>query len=47
MTPLEQFLLRAETLLARVEAVLPPAMPREPDWKLGFAYRWRGQQSCR
>ncbi len=41
MTPLEQFLLRAEALLQRVEAVLPPAFPREPDWKRGFAYRWR------
>ncbi len=41
MTPLEQFLLRAEALLARVEAVLPPAYPREPDWKRGFAFRWR------
>jgi predicted AAA+ superfamily ATPase len=39
-TPLEQFLVRAEALLARVEAVLPQA-PREPDWRLGFAYRWR------
>jgi predicted AAA+ superfamily ATPase len=39
-TPLEQFLVRAEALLARVEAVLPQA-PREPDWKLGFAFRWR------
>jgi predicted AAA+ superfamily ATPase len=41
MTPLEQFLLRAEALLLRVEAVLPPAIPREPDWKLGFAFRWK------
>jgi predicted AAA+ superfamily ATPase len=41
MTPLEQFLLRAEALLQRVEAVLPPAHPREPDWNLGFAFRWR------
>jgi predicted AAA+ superfamily ATPase len=41
MTPLEQFLLRAEALLQRVEAVLPPSFPREPDWKRGFAFRWR------
>ncbi len=41
MTPLEQFLVRAEALLARVEAVLPPAYPREPDWKRSFAFRWR------
>ena len=41
MTPLEQFLVRAEALLTRVEAVLPPAYPREPDWKRSFAFRWR------
>ncbi|MES3024403.1 MAG: ATP-binding protein [Pseudomonadota bacterium] len=41
MTPLEQFLLRAEALLQRVEAVLPPAFAREPDWRLGPAFRWR------
>ena len=41
MTPLEQFLVRAEALLARVEAVLPPAHAREPDWKRSFAFRWR------
>ena len=41
MTPLEQFLLRAEALLVRVEAVLPPAIPREPDWRLSFAFRWK------
>jgi predicted AAA+ superfamily ATPase len=45
MTPLEQFLLRAEALLARVEAVLPPAIPREPDWKRSFAFRWRKRAS--
>ncbi|SFU29466.1 ATP-binding protein [Pseudoduganella namucuonensis] len=39
-TPLEHFLVRAEALLQRVEAILPQA-PREPDWKLGHAYRWR------
>ncbi|WP_426195682.1 ATP-binding protein [Massilia sp. DWR3-1-1] len=41
MTPLEQFLVRAEALLARVEAVLPPAPPREPDWRRSFAFRWK------
>ncbi len=41
MSPLDQFLLRAEALLLRVEAVLPPAHAREPDWKLSFAFRWR------
>jgi predicted AAA+ superfamily ATPase len=40
MTPLEQFLTRAEALLQRVEAILPQA-PRQPDWKLGYAFRWR------
>ena len=45
MTPLEQFLHRAEALLARVEAVLPPAVPREPDWKRSFAFRWRKRSS--
>ncbi|MDB5746099.1 MAG: family ATPase [Massilia sp.] len=41
MTPLEQFLHRCDALLARVEAVLPPATPREPDWKRATAFRWR------
>jgi predicted AAA+ superfamily ATPase len=41
MTPLEQFLLRAEALLSRVEAVLPAAHAREPDWKRSTAFRWR------
>jgi predicted AAA+ superfamily ATPase len=45
MSPLEQFLLRAEALLARVEAVLPPTFPREPDWRLGSAFRWRKRAS--
>jgi uncharacterized protein len=41
MTTLEQFLHRAEALLARVEAVLPAPVAREPDWKSSFAFRWR------
>ena len=41
MTPLEQFLHRAEALMTRLEAVLPQAAPREPDWKRSFAFRWR------
>ena len=45
MTPLEQFLLRAEALLARVEAVLPPVFPREPDWRRSSAFRWRKRAS--
>ncbi|HEX8610429.1 MAG TPA: ATP-binding protein, partial [Telluria sp.] len=40
-TPLEQFLRRAEALLQRVEAVLPPVYPRAPDWRSGTAFRWR------
>lgn len=40
MSALDQFLVRAEALLARVEAILPQ-VPREPDWKLGYAFRWR------
>jgi len=41
MTTLDQFLRRAEGLLERLEAVLPPAQAREPDWKRSFAFRWR------
>ena len=41
MTSLDQFLRRAEGLLERLEAVLPPASAREPDWKRSFAFRWR------
>ncbi|TFW30388.1 ATP-binding protein [Duganella callida] len=37
---LEQFLARAEALLARVEAILPPAR-QQPDWQGGHAFRWR------
>ena len=40
MTTLEQFLARAEAVLARVEAVLPSAPPA-PDWANGYAFRWR------
>ena len=42
MSPLDQFLQRAEALLERVEAVLPKA-PREPDWRRGVAFRWRSR----
>lgn len=38
MTQLEQFLTRAEALLGRLEAALPPA--NAPDWT-AIAYRWR------
>ena len=43
MTQLDQFLIRAEALLQRVEAILPQT-PREPDWKLAYAFRWRKRQ---
>lgn len=41
MTQLDQFLQRAEALLARVESILPPAA-RAPDFDSGVAFRWRG-----
>jgi predicted AAA+ superfamily ATPase len=37
---LATFLARAESVLARVEALLPPALPA-PDWNAAFAFRWR------
>ncbi|NVD99160.1 ATP-binding protein [Massilia sp. BJB1822] len=37
---LDQFLARAEAVLARVEALLPPAPPA-PDWQAAHAFRWR------
>ncbi|MFZ6772082.1 ATP-binding protein [Undibacterium sp. SXout7W] len=40
MTQLDQFLLRAEHLLNRLETLLPVAHPA-PDWHLGVAFRWR------
>ena len=40
-TELAAFLARAESLLARVEALLPPA-PAAPDWSAS-AYRWRSR----
>ena len=44
MTGLDQFLIRAEALLARVEAILPQPMPA-PDWN-SFAFRWRRRQGA-
>lgn len=43
MDKLEQFLTRAEALLGRLEAVLPPAAP-EVDWSAAVAFRWRKRQ---
>ncbi|HVL75563.1 MAG TPA: ATP-binding protein, partial [Noviherbaspirillum sp.] len=40
MTQLDHFLTRAEGLLARLEAYLPPPQ-REPDWQASSAFRWR------
>lgn len=37
---LERLLARAETVLGRFEATLPPAPPL-PDWKNAIAFRWR------
>ncbi|AJE97845.1 ATP-binding protein [Pandoraea apista] len=43
MDKLEQFLTRAEGVLARLEAMLPPAAP-EIDWNAAMAFRWRKKQ---
>lgn len=40
MTQLDQFLTRAEALLARLESILPQANGA-PDWNAGIAFRWR------
>src|SRR3569833_3233389 len=40
MTQLDQFLARAESLLARLETIHPPAA-QSIDWEAGSAYRWR------
>lgn len=40
MSQLDQFLSRAEHLLNRLEAYLPPPVPA-PDWRLASAFRWR------
>ena len=40
MTQLEQFLKRADALLARLEVMLPQA-DAAPDWNAGIAFRWR------
>jgi predicted AAA+ superfamily ATPase len=43
MDKLDQFLTRADALLARVEALLPPAAA-EVDWNSALAFRWRRRQ---
>lgn len=40
MNKLDQFLTRAEALLARLEGVLPNAQVSEPDWQAAAAFRW-------
>jgi predicted AAA+ superfamily ATPase len=40
MTQLDKFLARAESLLARLEAILPQS-GATPDWNAGTAFRWR------
>jgi uncharacterized protein len=40
MTQLDQFLLRAEAMLSRLEALLP-ATNAAPDWNAATAFRWR------
>ncbi len=40
MENLEHFLRRAEILITRVEALLPPAV-QEPDWEQAKAFYWR------
>jgi len=43
MDKLDQFLTRADALLARVEALLPPAAP-SVNWDAAIAFRWRRRQ---
>lgn len=43
MTQLDQFLVRAESLLARLETMLPRQAGAEPDWDSSIAFRWRKQ----
>ena len=43
MDKLEKFLTRAEALLGRLEAVLPPSAP-DVDWNAAIAFRWRKRQ---
>lgn len=40
MSQLDHFLSRAESVLSRLELLLPPTMP-PIDWNTGFAFRWR------
>ncbi|MGH8731748.1 MAG: DUF815 domain-containing protein, partial [Burkholderiales bacterium] len=40
MSEIDRLIKRAEQVLERLEAALPPKLP-EPDWKAAPAYRWR------
>jgi len=40
MNQIEQFFARAEELLGRLEAIMPPTA-MAPDWNAGTAFRWR------
>ncbi|HWH47408.1 MAG TPA: ATP-binding protein, partial [Burkholderiales bacterium] len=40
MSELDRLIKRAEQVLERLEAALPPKLPL-PDWKAAVAYRWR------
>lgn len=46
MTQLDQFLVRAEALLSRIESILP-ASRKETDWDAAVAFRWRGSTPSR
>jgi uncharacterized protein len=43
MSQLDRMLASAESLVARLERLLPPT-PVEPDWDKTIAFRWRGRQ---
>ncbi|HEX7454623.1 MAG TPA: DUF815 domain-containing protein, partial [Gallionella sp.] len=44
MNKLDQFLTRAEGLLARLESVLPGSKVLAPDWQAAAAFRWDHSQ---
>jgi len=44
MNKLDEFLVRANGLLSRLENILPNAQPQSPDWQAAAAFRWNHQQ---
>ncbi len=46
MTQLDQFLVRAEALLSRIESILPPTR-KATAWDAAVAFRWRGSTPSR